>query len=128
MSFAEALLGPGFTAARALDESSRRGLLRHASGAEVLVDTHDGYPYFATVAAASSVEHLQPDPVGVYKPFLAAHLQGEPPRLSFEPEQMLLALAHSAATGGDWVEPEGLPDSFSPWDAAAYTAAYTPPE
>jgi hypothetical protein len=127
VSFAEALLGPGFTAARALDESRRRGLLRHASGAEVLVDIHDGYPYFATVATASSVEHLQPDPAGVYKPFLAAHLQGNPPRLNVEPELMLLALAHSAATGGDWVEPDSLPDSFAPWDAAAYTAAYRPP-
>ncbi len=128
VSFAEALLGPGFTAARALDESGRRGLLRHTSGAEVLVDIHDGYPYFATVATSSSVEHLQPDPVGVYRPFLAAHLlQDKPPYLSVEPELMLLALAHSAATGGDWVEPGSLPDSFSPWDAAAYTAAYTPP-
>ncbi|GAB2650266.1 hypothetical protein [Kribbella swartbergensis] len=129
VSFAEALLGPGFTAARALDESSRRGLLRHASGAEVLVDIHEGYPYFATVATSSSVEHLQPDPLGVYKPFLTAHLLREkPPYLSVEPELMLLALARSAATGGDWVEPESLPDSFSPWDAAAYTAAYMPPE
>jgi hypothetical protein len=129
VSFAEALLGPGFTAARALDESSRRGLLRHASGAEVLVDIQEGYPYFATVATSSSVEHLQPDPVGVYKPFLTAHLlRDKPPYLSVEPELMLLALARSAATGGDWVEPGSLPDSFSPWDAAAYTAAYTPPE
>lgn len=128
VSFAEALLGPGFTAARALDESSRRGLLRHASGAEVLVDIQDGYPYFATVATSSSVEHLRPDPVGVYKPFLAAHFgQHKPPYLNVEPELMLLALAHSAATGGDWVEPESLPDDFSPWDAAAYTSAYTPP-
>jgi hypothetical protein len=127
VSFAAALVGPGFTAARALDETSRRGLLRHASGAEVLVDIQDGYPYFATIATASSVQHLQPDPGGVYKPFLAAHLQGEPPRLTVEPELMLLALAHSAATGGDWVEPESLPDSFSPWDATAYTAAYIPP-
>lgn len=128
VSFAEALLGPGFTAARALDESSRRGLLRHASGAEVLVDVQDGYPYFATVATASSVEHLRPDPAGVYRPFLAAHLQQDrPPYLSVEPELMLLALARSAATGGDWVEPDDLPDDYSPWDAAAYTAAYTPP-
>ncbi|MFI7062320.1 hypothetical protein ACIBL3_15150 [Kribbella sp. NPDC050124] len=128
VSFAEALLGPGFTAARALDESSRRGLLRHASGAEVLVDLQDGYPYFATVATSSSVEHLRPDPVGVYRPFLAAHLQHDnPPYLSVEPELMLLALAHSAATGGGWVEPDELPDDYSPWDAAAYTAAYTPP-
>jgi len=129
VSFAEALLGPGFTAARAFDETSRRGLLRHASGAEVLFDIGTGYPYFATVAtSSSSVEHLQPDPVGVYKPFLTAHLlQDKPPYLSVEPELILLALAHSAATGGDWVDPESLPDDFSPWDPAEYTAAYTPP-
>ncbi|TDD26907.1 oxidoreductase [Kribbella turkmenica] len=127
VSFAEALLGPGFIAARALDESSRRGLLRHASGAEVLVDVQEGYPYFATVATSTSVEHLRPDPGQLYRPFLTAHLVGVAPKLSVEPELMLLALARSAATGGDWVDPASLPDSFSPWDAAAYTAAYTPP-
>ena len=74
------------------------------------------------------MEHLLHHPVGVYEPFLAAHLlQDRPPRLSVEPELMLLALADSAATGSDWVAPESLPDSFSPWDAAAYTAAYSPP-
>ncbi|WP_433158812.1 Gfo/Idh/MocA family oxidoreductase [Kribbella sp. CA-247076] len=127
VSFAEALLGPGFTAARALDSAGRRGLLRHASGAEVLVDIQDGYPYFATVATPTSVEHLRPDPAGLYQPFLTAHVRDVPPKLSVEPELMLLALAQSAATGSDWVDPASLPDTFSPWDAAAYTAAYTPP-
>jgi hypothetical protein len=129
VSFAEALLGPGFTAARALDDSRRRGLLRHQSGAEVLVDIDDSYPYFATVGISpSSVEDMQPDPAGVYKPFLTAHFRHDkPPYLSVEPELMLLTLAQSAATGCEWVEAESLPDDYSPWDAEAYTAGYTPP-
>jgi hypothetical protein len=135
VSFALALLGPGFTAARALDDSARRGLLRHARGAEVLIDiqpSRPGYPYYATVATDSTVVHLQPDTAGVYKPFLTAHLLEDvppyPPSALAEPELILLALAQSATTGADWVRPEDLSDSFSPWDAAAYTASYNPPD
>lgn len=131
VAFAQALLGPGFAAARALDGTARRGLLRHASGTEVLVDVrppHAGYPYHATVITEATVQHLQPDPVGVYKPLLEAHLtDDDPPPGLAEPELILLALAHSAATDREWVRPADLPDTFSPWDAAAYTASYNPP-
>jgi hypothetical protein len=57
VSLALALLGSGFTAARALDDSARRGLLRHASGAEVLVDLQPstpGYPYHSQSASRGS--------------------------------------------------------------------------
>jgi GFO/IDH/MocA oxidoreductase family protein len=134
VSFAQALLGPGFTAARALDGSAARGLLRHTSGAEVLIDIQPpspGYPYYATVATDSTVEHLQPDAAGIYKPFLAAHLLKDvppyPPSALAEPELILLALAHSAATTTNWVHPEDLSDSFSPWNAKSFTTSYNPP-
>jgi hypothetical protein len=138
MSLAQALLGEGFSAARALDGSGLRGLLRHANGAEVVVDVrppHPGYPYHATIVTDSAPETLRPDPGGLYKPFLAAVL-GQlvggaeapySPAGLIEPELLVLALAASAAEGGGWVRPDALDDDFAHWDGGAFTAAYQAP-
>lgn len=138
VSLAQALLGPGFTAGRALDGTATRALLRHDRGTEVLVDVRPprpGYPYHATVVTESGVEHIRPDPAGLYQPFLAGvlgHLLGAAPApydaaALVEPELMVQAVAGSAAGGGNWVRPGDLDDDFSGWSGAAFAAAYQPP-
>jgi hypothetical protein len=136
VSLAQALLGPGFTAARALDGDGLRGLLRHDSGAEVLVDVRPpvaDYGYHATIVTGSAVEHVSPDPSGLYEPFLRAvlgHLLdgADPPYTPaalIEPELMVLALT---ASGGSWVSPDDLDDGFAPWDGRDFAASYRPPD
>jgi GFO/IDH/MocA oxidoreductase family protein len=135
VSLAQAVLGPGFVAARALDGDGLRGVLRHACGAEVLVDVPppaSSYPYHATVVTPTGVEHLRPDPGGLYGPYLAAvlgHLlDGSPapytPESLVEPDLAVLALAHST---GDWVSLHDLPGDLAPWSGADFTASYRAP-
>lgn len=136
VSLAQALLGPGFTAARALDGDGLRGLLRHAGGAEVVVDVRPpvaDYGYHATIVTGAAVEHVTPDPAGLYEPFLRTvlgHLLdgADPPYTPaalIEPELLVLALA---ASDGDWVGPGELPDDFAPWHGRDFAASYRPPD
>ncbi|TWD73212.1 oxidoreductase family protein [Kribbella amoyensis] len=138
VSLAQAVLGPGFTAARALDGSGLRGLLRHTGGTEVVVDVRPprpGYPYHATIVTESGVEHLRPNAGGLYKPFLGEVLgqlldgAAAPysPTALVEPDLLVLAVAKSAADGGDWVAIDALDDVFSGWDGAEFAAAYRAP-
>lgn len=135
VSLAQAVLGPGFTAARALDGDGLRGLLRHRSGAEVLIDVRPpavDYGYHATIVTADAVEHVTPDPSGLYEPFLRTvlgHLLAgaDPPYTPvamIEPELLLLALA---ASDGSWVCPDDLDDDFAPWSGPAFATTYRPP-
>ncbi len=138
VSLAQAALGPGFTAARSLHGDGLRGLLRHSGGTEVLVDVPapaPSYPYHATVVTPIGVEHIRPDPAGLYRPYLAAvlgHLlDGTPapytPESLVEPDLLVLALAQSAVSNGDWVALDDLPGDLTVWSGAEFTATYRAP-